>query len=89
METTSGIGPGRADLDPEVAATLDREAALVRDAVRLVASGRALRVTVASLRLAPAALALVLPFAVEAGVVLEPLWGMGDVLTDIRAHRAP
>lgn len=73
--------------DQQVRIALEREVGLLDSAVRLVAAGRSPAVTVAGLHLATAAIALVTPIAADLGVVLEPLWGSGDVVTDVRIVR--
>lgn len=74
--------------DDSVQHALDRDAALLESAVRLVASGQAPSVTVAGLQLAVAAIAVVTPLAAEQGIALDPLWGVDQTLTDVRVRRA-
>ncbi len=66
--------------------TIDREAALLEDAIRLVASHRVHAVTVAGLSLALVAMGLATPLADQLGVTLEPLWSVDQHLRDIRVH---
>ncbi len=73
----------------EVERTLDREVELLMSAVLLVASGGAPSTTVAGLRLAEAAMAIVRPRAVEHGVILEALWGPDEWTCDVRVRRPP
>lgn len=75
-------------LDDGVQHALDRDTALLEGAVRLVASGRAPSVTVAGLQLALAAIAVVTPLAAGQGIVLDPLWGVDQMLTDVRVRPA-
>jgi hypothetical protein len=73
----------------EVERTLDREVELLMSAVLLVASGGAPSTTVAGLRLAEAAMAIVLPRAVERGLIMEALWGPDEWTCDVRVRRPP
>lgn len=74
--------------DDGVHHALDRDTALLEGAVRLVASGQARSVTVAGLRLALAAIAVVAPLAAGQGIALDPLWGVDQMLTDVRVRPA-
>ena len=58
-------------------------------AVLLVGSGGATSTTVAGLRLAEAAMAIVRPRAVERGLILEALWGPDESTCDVRVRRPP
>jgi hypothetical protein len=62
---------------------LDRELELIRDAITLVASGRAPRVTVAGLRLGDALLVPARQLARQAGVRIVPKWGADESGVDI------
>jgi hypothetical protein len=55
--------------------------------VNLVASHGAPAATVAGLRLAEAAMAIVRPRASELGVIMEPLWGPDERACDVRVRR--
>ena len=68
----------------EVERTLDREIELLMSAINLVAGGGALAATVAGLRLAEAAMAVVGPRAAERGVIMEMLWGPDEHACDVR-----
>lgn len=68
-------------------AALDTDTALLDSAIRMVASGRARAVTVVGLRVAVAAMAILGPLAGDLGVTLEPLWGAGDAVLDVRVVR--
>jgi len=72
----------------ELSATIDREAALVRSAIDMVAGGVAPSTTVAGLRLLEEVLPIVKPYAAGRGVTLEPLWGPEDRVSDVRVIRA-
>jgi hypothetical protein len=71
-----------------VPATLEKEMRLIREAIALVASGRAPRTVVAGLQLSEALLAPAGQMAAEAGVVLVPLWHADDSGADIAIERA-
>ncbi len=71
----------------DVQRTIDREVDLIASAIDLVASGGATATTVAGLRLADAALAIVRPRADASGVIVEALWGADEGTTDVRVHR--
>jgi hypothetical protein len=73
----------------EVERTLDREVELLMSAVLMVASGGSRSTTVAGLRLAEAAMAIVQPRAVERGLILEALWGADESTCDVRVRRPP
>jgi len=73
----------------EVERTLDREVELLMSAIYLVASGGAPAATVAGLRLAEAAMAIVRPRAVERGLMMEALWGPDERTCDVRVRRPP
>jgi hypothetical protein len=69
----------RADQTVEIVpATLDREMALIREAIALVASGRAPRTVVAGLLLSEALIEPATRIARDAGVALVPLWHTDD-----------
>jgi hypothetical protein len=70
----------------DVQRTLDREVELLTSAVRLVATGGAPSTTVAGLRLAEAAMAIVAPIAREQGVVMDMLWGPDERGCDVRVR---
>lgn len=78
---------GANDDERQVRDTIDREAALISSAVRLVASGASSRTVVAGLRLAEAALTVARPLAMELHVVLEPLWSADEDGTDVVVSR--
>ena len=61
-----------------VARPFEREMALVREAIVMVATGRSRRVTVAGIRFGAVLLAAALGLADEAGVRVIPLWLPGD-----------
>jgi hypothetical protein len=65
---------------------LDGELRLVEQAILLVASRAAPRVTVAGLRLGDAILDAARRLAEEAGVRVVPLWAPDDGRTDIRVE---
>ncbi len=67
--------------------TLDREVGLVQTSIDLVASGGAVSTTVAGLRLADLVLEIVTPGASARGVLVEPLWGADETVTDVRVRR--
>jgi hypothetical protein len=71
-----------------VPATLEKEMRLIREAIALVASGRAPRTVVAGLLLSEALLAPAEQMAAEAGVRLVPLWHTDDSGLDIAIERA-
>jgi hypothetical protein len=72
----------------EIAArTVERELALVQDAIDLVASGRSRRVVVAGLRLGDAILEQARAVARDAGVLVVPLWTTDESGTDIAVER--
>ncbi len=71
----------------DVQRTIDREVELIASAIDLVASGSARATTVAGLRLAEAALAIVRPRADASGVIVEALWGADEGTTDVRVRR--
>ena len=71
----------------EVERALDREIGLLMSAVDLVASGGATATTVAGLGLAEAAMAVVGPRALEAGVIIEMLWGPDERACDVRVRQ--
>jgi hypothetical protein len=71
----------------EVERTLDREIELLMSAINLVASGGAPAATVAGLRLAEAAMAVVGPRASERGVAIEMLWGPDENACDVRVRQ--
>jgi hypothetical protein len=71
----------------DVQRTIDREVDLISGAIDLVASGGATATTVAGLRLAEAALAIVRPRAAASGVIVEALWSADEGTTDVRVRR--
>jgi hypothetical protein len=71
----------------DVQDALDREVGLVQTSIDLVATGGAVSTTVAGLRLADLVVDIVRPAAAARGVVVEPLWGADETLTDVRVHR--
>jgi hypothetical protein len=71
----------------EVERTLDREIELLMSAINLVASGGAPAATVAGLRLAEAAMAVVAPAATDRGVIIDMLWGPDEHACDVRIRR--
>jgi hypothetical protein len=70
-----------------VSRTLELELNLVRDAIAMVATGGAPRVTVGGLRFGEALLVPARKLASEAGVRLVPLWMPDDVGADITIER--
>jgi hypothetical protein len=68
---------------------LEREARLVRDAIRFVAAGRSPRVVVAGLRLGEALLPSARRMALEAGVRIVPLWAADESGVDIAVEPLP
>jgi hypothetical protein len=66
---------------------LDREVRLVQDSIDLVASGGAVSTTVIGLRLADLVIEIVGPAASSRGVLVEPLWGADEAITDVRVRR--
>lgn len=73
----------------EIERTLDREVELLMSALNLVASRGAPAATVAGLRLAEAAMAIVGPRASECGLIMEPLWGPDEHVYGVRVRRPP
>jgi hypothetical protein len=71
----------------EIERTLDREVELLMSAVNLVASRGAPAATIAGLRLAEAAMAIVGPRASARGLIIEPLWGPDEGTCDVRVRR--
>jgi len=69
--------------------SIERELDLVAVAIQLVAGGGSPGVTLLGLEFGPAILAGSAEAAVEAGVVLEPLWRPEESACDIRVHRRP
>lgn len=70
----------------DVRRAIDREVALLQSAVDLVSSGVARSTTVVGLRVLEAAVEIVGPRARERGVAIEPLWGPGEQVTDVRVR---
>ena len=70
-----------------VQAALEREVALVNDAITLVATGGAPRVTVAGLLLGEQILPSVQRMADDAGVRLVPRWGADEHGVEIAVER--
>jgi hypothetical protein len=70
-----------------VSRTLEQEFGLIRDAITLVASGGAQRVTVASLRFGDELLDAARRMAAKAGVRIVPLWSADERGTDILVER--
>lgn len=75
--------------DDAVTRTLERETRLIREAIVLVASGRAPRTVVAGLLLSEALLDTAERMAREAGVLLTPLWHPDDLGVDFAIERIP
>jgi hypothetical protein len=67
--------------------TLEQEMNLVREAIVMVASGRAPRVVVGGLHFGEALLPTARGLATEAGVRVVPLWLPEDVGADIAVER--
>jgi hypothetical protein len=67
--------------------TLEQEMNLVREAIVMVASGRAPRVVVGGLHFGEALLATAGGLAMEAGVRVVPLWMPDDAGADIAIER--
>jgi hypothetical protein len=74
--------------ESDVRSAIDREVELVLSAVHLVAGGGAPAATVGGLRLVDAVLEIVGPRARAAGVIVEPLWGPDETVTDVRVSRS-
>ena len=72
-----------------IPATLEKEMRLIREAIALVASGRAPRTIVANLLLSEALLAPAGRMAADAGVALTPLWHTDDSGVDLAVERIP
>jgi hypothetical protein len=70
-----------------VGRTLDHEMDLVREAIKMVASGGSRRVVVGGLRFGEALLVPARVLAAEAGVRLIPLWMPDDAGADIAIER--
>lgn len=70
-----------------VARTLEREAALVNDAILMVASGRSRRVVVAGIRFGDQLIESANAMAKEAGVRVVPLWTTDEAGADIAIER--
>jgi hypothetical protein len=68
---------------------VEQEATLIRDAIALVASGRAPRVVVAGLRLSDALLPTARRMALQAGVRIVPLWRADEAGLDVAVERLP
>lgn len=81
------MGPGEDRSAEVVPETLEREAALVRDAIALVATGGAPRTIVAGLRLGDELLRSAQRMALEAGVRIVPLWHADEAGVDIAVER--
>jgi hypothetical protein len=62
---------------------VEHEVGLIRDAITMVATGRAPRVVVAGLRLGDALLPSARRMALEAGVGIVPLWRADEAGLDI------
>ena len=73
-------------LDP-IRRTLAVELDLVRDAIRMVATGSATRVTVASLHFGDQLLESARTMAQQAGVRIVPLWSADESGADIMVER--
>jgi hypothetical protein len=80
------VGNGPAEAVP---AALEREIGLIRDAIALVAAGRAPRVVVAGLSLGDQLLPSAQRMADEAGVRLVPNWGADEEGVQIAVERLP
>jgi hypothetical protein len=72
-----------------VPAALEREMGLIRDAIALVATGRAPRVIVAGLTLGDQLLPSARRMADTAGVRLVPSWGADEEGVQIAVERLP
>jgi hypothetical protein len=81
------VNTTRGRLDEPVARTLDQELSLVRDAIRLVASGGTNRVTLAGLRFGEELIEPNRRMARDAGIRIRPLWGTGDESVDLVVER--
>ena len=78
------------DIDPAdvtVRQTIDREAELLNSAVDLVANGAARSTTIVGLRAAEAAIIIARRHASGLGVLLEPIWGADEGVSDVRVWR--
>lgn len=80
----AGIGDRTTEVVPT---TLEHEMRLVREAISMVASGGAPRVSVAGLRFGDVLLEPARRLAREAGVDLVPLWSADDAGVDIMVER--
>jgi hypothetical protein len=81
------MGTGTDRMADTIPATLEREAAVVRDAIAFVASGGSARVVVAGLRLGEALLESARRMASEAGVQVVALWHADETGLDIAIER--
>ncbi len=66
--------------------SIERELDLVAVAIQLVAGGGSPGVTLLGLEFGPAILAGSAQAAIDAGVILEPLWRPEESACDIRVH---
>ncbi len=71
-----------------VAAVLEREMRLVRDAIEMVASGAAPRVTIAGIRFGDSLIELASGWPIAAGVRLTPLWRTDEAGVDLTVEPA-
>lgn len=70
-----------------VPATLEREMRLIREAIAMVASGRAPRVVLAGIHFGETLFDPARRLALEAGVRLVPLWRADEAGADIAVER--
>jgi len=68
---------------------LERELQIVREAIAMVASGSAPRVTIAGLRFGEALIEPGRGWALEAGVRLTPLWRADEAGVDLAIEAGP
>jgi hypothetical protein len=80
------IGDRMAEVVP---ATLEHEMRMVREAIAMVASGAAPRVVLGGIRFGETLAAWAGQMAVEAGVLLTPLWRSDEAGADLSVERMP
>jgi hypothetical protein len=72
-----------------VSAVLEREIRMVREAIDMVASGGAPRVTLAGLHFGEMLVEQATGWALQAGVRLTPLWRTDEAGLDLAIEEAP
>lgn len=70
-------------LDVSTRRKIDYERNLVESAIAMVAAGGSARVTVASIRYGEELLPEALELARGKGVIVRPIWGLGDGVCDL------